>query len=155
MKCNKKSVEICVANILCKMQTCTGKKKRKRRRRLLPKKKWHLIKVGGSTISSQYFPTLSEWIREAVKRKMWVGWNYDGSAWQVDYLHNIPARYDVYEGNNWNGFLHNCFRFHGISQYPDQTQLCLGIMQAFLRNEISLLWWLQKRLKEQEACKSF
>lgn len=154
MKYNKR-IEKVVAHILCDMQTPMRNRKRKRKRRSLPKEKSHFIKVAGSTISSQYFPTLSEWIREAVKRKMWVGWNYDGSAWQIDYLHNLPARYDVYEGNSWHGFLHNCFRFHGISKYPNQTQLCLGIMEAFLRNKISLLWWLQKKLKEQEACKSF
>ena len=150
-----KSREKVVAKILCDMQTAVLNKRRKKHRRLLPKKKLHLIKVGGSTISSQVFPSLGDWVQEAVKRKMWVGWNYDGSAWKIDYLHNIEAVYDVVEGNSWHGFLHHCFLFHGISKYPDQTQLCLGIMQAFNRNKISLLWWLQKKLKEQEACKSF
>jgi hypothetical protein len=150
-----KSREKVVAKILCDMQTAVLNKRRKKKRRLLPKEESHFIKVAGNTIGSQYFPTLQEWIDEAVKRKMWVGWNYDGSAWKIDYFHNIGAVYDVVEGNSWRGFLHHCQRLHGISKHPNRTQLCLGIMQAFLRNKISLLWWLQKKLKEQEACKSF
>ena len=141
------------AKLLCNMQTCAAVKNIKKHRRILPKGRWPRLNIVNTTICSLYFPTLEEWIRQAVKHNICVGWNYDGSAWKIDLFQNMGPGYDVVESHSWSIFLWRCQLFHRTSDYPNQTQICKGIIEAFLRNKFFLFWWVPKKLVEQGACK--